>query len=122
LAFLVSWLAFQNAARLVRVQTGDGERAQREVLVPAAIYLEPSDPLVSVALRRALIEDALTLARASRYPDAAQNIRELEALDAQITGYEAFETHEQFMTRLRTEHPRKSRFWSRVDRAEAGGG
>jgi hypothetical protein len=122
LAFLVSWLAFQHAARLVRVQTGEGARAQRELLVPAAAYVEPSYPLVSVALRRALIEDALTLARASRYPDAAQNIRELEALDAQIAGYEAFETHEQFITRLRTEHPRKSRFWSRVQRADTGGG
>jgi hypothetical protein len=119
LAFLVSWLAFQHAARLVRVQTGEGARPQRELLVPAAAYVEPSYPLVSVALRRALIEDALTLARASRYPDAAQNIRELEALDAEIASYEAFETHEQFITRLRTEHPRKSRFWSRVDRSDA---
>jgi hypothetical protein len=122
LAFLVSWLAFQHAGRLVRVQTGDGARAQREVLVPAAAYVEPIYPLVSVALRRALIEDALTLARASRYPDAAQNIRELEALDAQIGGYEAFETHEQFITRLRVEHPRKPRFWSRVDRSDAAAG
>jgi hypothetical protein len=69
-----------------------------------------------------LIEDALTLARASRYPDAAQNIRELETIDAEIASYEAFETHEQFITRLRTEHPRKSRFWSRVERGTPNGG
>ena len=119
LAFLVSWLAFQNAARLVRLQTGDGARPQRELLVPAATYVAPSHPLVSVALRRALIEDALTLARASRYPDAARNVRELETLDATIQSYEAFETHEQFITRLRVEHPRKRRFWSRLDRRDA---
>ncbi|MBK1696327.1 DUF6880 family protein [Rhodovibrio salinarum] len=119
LAFLVSWLVFQNAARLVRVQTGDGVRPQRQVLIPASRCLEEAYPLVSVALRRALIEDALTLARASRYPDAAQNVRELEALDATIHTYEAFETHEQFMTRLRTDHPRKRRFWSQLEGADA---
>jgi hypothetical protein len=116
LAFLASWLAFQHAGRLVRVQTGDGTRAQRQLLLPASRHVETSDPLVPVALRRALIEDALILARASRYPDAAKNIRELEALDGGIQTYEAFETHEQFMTRLRTEYPRKRRFWSRVER------
>lgn len=115
LAFLCSWLTFQHAARLVRVQTRDGHYVQRELLVPAARALESELPLLSVALRRALIEDALLLARASRYPHAAQHVRALEALDGRVGSYEAFETHDQFMTRLRLEHPRKQRFWIKVD-------
>jgi hypothetical protein len=120
LAFMTAWLAYQHAARLVRVQTDDGERPQVQLLVPAAKRVEDSYPLVSVALRRALIEDALTLARASRYPDAAQNVRELAELDGRITDYEAFETHEQFLTRLRLEHPRKPKFWDRLSSEQAG--
>jgi hypothetical protein len=32
-------------------------------------------------------------------------------LNSQIKDYEKFETHEQFMERLRKVHPRKTGFW-----------
>jgi hypothetical protein len=118
LAFLVSWLAHQHPARLVLARSPAEGDTHDQLLLPAAQALESDHPLASIVLRRALIEDALVWSRPERYPDAARQVHGLERLDREIAGYEAFETHDQFMHRLRREHPQKLKFWSLLDRSQ----
>jgi hypothetical protein len=49
--------------------------------------------------------------RATRYKDAERPVREIDSLNSQIGDCENFETHDQFMERLRKTHPRKTGFW-----------
>jgi hypothetical protein len=116
LAFLVSWLAHQHPARLVLARSPAQGDQHEQLLLPAARALESDHPLASIVLRRALVEDALVWSRPERYPDAARQVRSLDRLDGEIAGYEAFETHDQFLHRLRREHPHKARFWSLLHR------
>jgi hypothetical protein len=111
LAFLVEWPAHERASRLVlsRIEEIDGDRY--EMLDPAARAIEGKYPLAAVLLRRALIDVTLRKARATRYKHAARHIREIDSLNSQIKNYENFETHDQFMERLKKEHPRKTGFW-----------
>lgn len=112
LAFLVEWPAHDRAARLVvsRIKEIDGDRY--ELLDPAAGAIEGKYPLAAALLRRALIEFTLRKARATRYKHAARHIREIDSLNSQIKNYESFETHDQFIQRIKKEHPRKIGFWS----------
>jgi hypothetical protein len=48
----------------------------------------------------------------TRYKHAARHVREIDSLNRQIGDYENFETHDQFMERLRKAHARKTGFWS----------
>ena len=111
LAFLVGWPAHERAARLVlsRIKEIDGDRY--ELLDPAAGAIEGKYPLAAVLLRRALIDVTLRKGRATRYKHAARHVREIDSLNSQIKDYENFETHNQFMERLRKTHPRKTGFW-----------
>jgi len=111
LAFLVQWPAHERAARMIhsRIKEIDGDRY--ELLDPAASALEGKQPLSAVLLRRALIEFTLQNGRSTRYKHAARHVHEIGSLNAQIKDYAGFETHNQFMARLRKMHPRKTGFW-----------
>src|SRR5258705_1631026 len=111
LSFLVEWPAHERAAQLVlsRYKEIDGDRY--ELLDPAASIIEGKYPLAAVLLRRALIEVTLRKGRATRYKHAARHVREIDSLNSQIRDYQNFETHQQFMERLRKNHPRKTRLW-----------
>ena len=111
LSFLVEWPAHERAAQLVlsRYKEIDGDRY--ELLDPAASIIEGKYPLAAVLLRRALIEVTLRKGRATRYKHAARHAREIDSLNSQIRDYQNFETHQQFMERLRKTHPRKTGFW-----------
>jgi hypothetical protein len=111
LAFLVEWPAHERAARLVLLRKKEIDGDRYELLDPAASTLEGKYPLAAVLLRRALIEVTLNKGRATRYKHAARHVREIDSLNSQIHDYEKFETHEQFMERLRKLHPRKTGFW-----------
>jgi hypothetical protein len=114
LAFLLQWLAHERAARMIcsRIREIDGDRY--ELLDPAASALEGKHPLAAVLLRRALIEFTLHKGRSTRYRHAARHVHEIGSLNAQIKDYVGFETHDQFMARLRNLHPRKTGFWPLV--------
>ena len=75
-----------------------------------------TDPML---LRRAMIEDTLEGAKATRYGHAARHLLECRGLEAGIGDHGGFETHEAFVARLRARHGRKAGFWSRVE--ELGG-
>ena len=64
-----------------------------------------------MSLMEPLIEVTLRKGGATRYKHAALHVREIDSLNSQIRDYENFETHDQFMERLRKTHPRKTGFW-----------
>jgi tetratricopeptide (TPR) repeat protein len=111
LSFLVEWPAHERAAQLVLSRNKEIDGDRYELLDPAASLIEGKYPLAAVLLRRALIEVTLRKARATRYKHAARHVREIDSLNTQIRDYENFETHDQFMERLRKTHPRKTGFW-----------
>jgi hypothetical protein len=111
LSFLVEWPAPERAAQLVLSRNKEIDGDRYELLDPAASLIEGKYPLAAVLLRRALIEVTLRKGRATRYKHAARHVREIDSLNSQIRDYENFETHDQFMERLRKTHPRKTGFW-----------
>lgn len=114
LVFLVEWKALREATRLVLERRGEIDGNLYFVLDPAAKALEGKHPLAAVLLRRAMIEDTLEGAKATRYGHAARHLLERRALEAGIGDHGEFETHEAFLARLRARHGRKAGFWSRV--------
>ena len=119
LVFLVEWKAVREAARLVHERRREIDGNLYFVLDPAAKALEGKQPLAAVLLRRAMIEDTLEGAKATRYRHAARHLRECRALEAGLGDHGGFETHDAFLARLKAQHGRKTGFWSQV--AELGG-
>ena len=112
LAFLVSWPALDHAAELVLSRADELDGNHYELLGPAADALEAKHPLAATVLRRAMIDFALAKARTKRYRHAARHLLQCESLDQEITDYGRFEVHDAYLNRLRTEHGRKTSFWS----------
>lgn len=66
-------------------------------------------------IRRALIDFSLGAARTSRYRHAARHLLECQSLAGQISDFGGFEMHEVYRARLKTDHGRKSAFWSLLE-------
>jgi hypothetical protein len=122
LSFLVEWKELRYAARLVLERSREIDGNLYFVLDPAAKALEGKQPLAAVLLHRAMIEDTLEGAKATRYRHAARHLRECRALEPAISDHGSFETHDAFVARLQARHGRKTGFWSQVaDRSGAAG-
>ncbi len=111
LAFLVSWPALDRAARVVTARAGELDGDHYEFLAPAAESLTAKYPLAATLLLRAMIDFTLTQSRSSRYRHAARHFLECASLAAAIPDYGAFEPHESYAARLKTQHGRKNAFW-----------
>ena len=111
LAFLIKWPDHQRAARLVQTRFKEIDGDHYELLDPAADALQSKHALAAVLLRRALIDFTLLNGRSTRYKHAARHVEEIKSLNAQIKDYGGFETHDQFMARLKATHGRKTGFW-----------
>jgi hypothetical protein len=114
LAFLVSWPALDRAARLVIRRAGELDGNHYEILSPSAYKLAGKHPLAATLLLRAMIDFTLTHARSSRYRHAARHLMECASLASSISDFGDFEAHEAYTGRLRSEHGRKSGFWSLI--------
>jgi hypothetical protein len=114
LSFLIEWKELRYAARLALERSQEIDGNLYFVLDPAAKALEGKQPLAAALLRRAMIEDTLAGAKATRYRHAARHLLECRTLEAGISNHGSFETHDAFMTRLRAQHGRKTGFWSQV--------
>lgn len=114
LSFLVSWPALEQAATLTLTRIHDIDGNHYYFLAPAAQKLEGKFPLAATLLRRAMIDFALDTGRSTRYKHAAKHLLECESLAPQIEDFAGFETHGEYVTRLKTKHGRKSGFWSQV--------
>jgi hypothetical protein len=112
LAFLVSWPALDKAAQLVMTRSHELDGNRYEVLTPAADALHAQHPLAATVLRRAMIDFALDNARAKRYRHAARHLLECEGLATAIGDFAEFDTHEEYLARLRERHGRKTAFWA----------
>ena len=114
LTFLVSWPALDRAARLVTVRAAELDGDRYEILAPAADALAAKHPLAATLALRAMIAFTLIKARSSRYRHAARHFMECDSLAATIKEFGAFETHAAYAARLKTEHGRKSAFWTLI--------
>jgi hypothetical protein len=114
LAFFIEWKELRYAARLVVGRSLEIDGNLYFILAPAAEALEAEQPLAAALLRRAMIEDTLTGAKARRYRHAARHLLECRLLEVGINDHGGFETHEAFVARLRAQHGRKAGLWGQV--------
>jgi hypothetical protein len=114
LEFLVSWPTLERAARLAIRRAGELDGNHYEILSPAADALAGKYPLAATLLLRTMIDFTLIKARSSRYRHAARHLMECASLAAAIPEFATFETHDTYVARLKTEHGRKSGFWSLI--------
>ncbi len=111
LRFLVSWPSLERAASLVITQADKIDGNFYELLSPAADALEAKHPLAATLVRRAMIDFSLDNQRSTRYRHAARHLLECESLAASIRDFGSFETHDDYKSRLKEKHGRKSSFW-----------
>jgi hypothetical protein len=114
LAFLISWPAPEKAAALVLRRAKELNGDHYELLSPAADVLAGKHPLAATLLLRSMIDFALKQTRVKRYRHAARHLAECARLAGNIGDFDRFEPHDRYAARLKTEHGRKSSFWTLV--------
>lgn len=114
LAFLLSWPAPDEAARVAisRAAELDGDRF--EFLTSAAESLGDAHPLASVIILRAMVDFVLDRARTARYKHAVRNLAEAKRLSAEIIDRRPVSSHEEYVADLKSKHRSKIRFWKRA--------
>lgn len=112
LAFLVFWPALEQAAALVIERVGELDGNIYEILSPAADALAGKYPLAATLLLRVMIDFSLKHNRVKRYRHAARHLAECASLAATIGDFGSAEPHDQYVSRLKSEHGRKSSFWT----------
>lgn len=111
--FLACWPALDRAAKLVEHRPQELDSDGYEILTPVAAALAGRHPLAATLALRAMIEFALDQSQSSRYKHAARHFLECSSLAAAIPDFGKYETHEQFVARLRGRHGKNS-FWSHM--------
>ena len=97
-------------ARQANLQGGDYGR-----LVPLAQALEKKGRLLgTIVCYRAVLVAVLARAYARAYGHAAEYLRALRRLDAQVDDYGSLPTHQAFESSIRSAHGRKVSFWNRI--------
>ncbi len=114
LVFLLNWPALDKAAALVLQPERQWNGDHFELLTPAAEALAGKYPLAATRLLRAMIDFALERARVKRYRHAARHLAECAGLAAGIESFGELETHEAYVARLKSEHGRKTSFWTKM--------
>lgn len=112
LSFLVRWPALRRAADLVLARADALDGDHYEILAPAAEALADKYPLAATLALRSMIDFTLKKARSSRYAHAARHLAECATLADSVADWRGLERHESYAARLKTEHKRKSGFWS----------
>lgn len=112
LQFLVSWPALPEAATLVTRRAVELDGNHYHLLGSAAEALMARYPLAASLALRAMIDDSLEHGRSTRYRHAARHLATCAALAAGTVDWHGFESHEDYLARLRDRHKRKVSFWS----------
>ena len=120
LGFFVEWPNQARGAQLVLTRTSEINGNLYYLLDPAAQLIESKHPLAATLLRRAMIEDTLDGAKSTRYKHAARHLLECQSLASGIPDFARFETHEGFVSRLQTQHGRKTGFWGLLSEVTGG--
>ena len=115
LQFFLDWQSPDRAAELLinRYSEIDGNRF--EYLTPAADALAESQPLAATLVLRAMIDFAVSKGRSKRYRHAARHLATCAELAPSIEDFGAFEAHETYLARLKSQHGRKLGFWAYVE-------
>ena len=111
LAFLLSWPALDDAAKLAISRAAELDGDRYEFLTSAAEALRDKHPLASVIMLRAMIDFALDRARTARYKHAARHLAEAKRLSAEIKDRNPINSHEDYVADLRSKHRSKTGFW-----------
>lgn len=117
LEFFTDWPDIRAAGALVRARSAELDGDLYYLYTPAAAALETKEPLAATILRRAMIDFTLGRARSSRYEHAARHLAECASIAPMITDWSDVPDHAAYLARLKAAHPRKTGFWSRVERA-----
>ena len=115
LHFLLLWPALGHAAELIEARWEELDGNYYELLSPTADALEANYPLATTRTCRALIDHTLSKAKSKRYRHAARHLATCERLAASLPADGTIEDHATYLGVLRTDHGRKSSFWSLVD-------
>jgi hypothetical protein len=112
--FLLEWRAVEAAGALVchRAEALDGDLY--ELLGPAAEALADQAPLAATLCLRAMIDFTLGAARSSRYGHAARHLATCDLLASEVDDFSPYAAHGVYVDGLRSQHPHKSGFWSKV--------
>ena len=114
LHFCVNWPDLLTAAQLVEIRADEINGDYYALSTPAAEALRSRHPLAAVLIWRTMIDYALGQGRSTRYGHAADHLADCTLLDADITDYGTFLTHDDYLLTLQTQHDRKSSFWAKV--------
>ena len=114
LAFCINWPDLLTAAQMIEARSGEINGDHYLLLGPAAEALRSRHPRAAVVLWRAMIDFTLQHGRATRYGHAAEHLADCAQLDAEITDYGAFPSHEEYLSTLQDHHDRKTSFWAKV--------
>ncbi len=115
LDFFISWPSLEKASALILTRHGELDGNFYEVMSPASNDIQGAYPLAAVLLRRLMIDFSLEKARSSRYKHAARHLLECQSANHVIEDYGNFPSHTYYEAKLRTDHGRKSSFWSLVE-------
>lgn len=115
LMFLMTWPALDRAARVVIAHAGSLDGDDYHILTEVAEVLAEKHPLAATLALRAMIDFSLERARSSRYKHTAKHLMECADLSKAIVDYGRFETHDDYMERLRASYAGKRSFWSQVE-------
>ena len=114
LIFLTQWPDHRRAGELVRTRLQALDGKAYPVLTPAADAMATRDPLAASLIYRLMIVDTLRWKRSARNRCAARQLDECAGLAANIEDWEAWPSHQAFVSRLRDDYPRTVKFWNRV--------
>jgi hypothetical protein len=114
LRFCIDWPDLLTAARLIEDRAAEIDGDRFLMLGAAAEALRSRHPRAAVLLWRAMIDTTLSRGRSAHYGQAAELLAECSLLDAQITDYGAFLSHESYIQTLQDDHGHKSSFWAKV--------
>lgn len=112
LQFFLEWRSPARAAELLMGRHAEIDGNAYEVLSPAAEALANGYPLAATLASRAMIDFTLRHGRSKRYRHAARHFVTCAELAPHIEDFGAFETHGDYVARLRKHHGLKVGFWS----------
>lgn len=112
--FFLEWRSPARASELIVRRHLEIDGNAYEVLSQAVDALAAGYPLAATLAARAMIDFTLRQARSKRYRHAARHLATCAELAPHIEDFGDFETHEDYVVRLKKHHSLKVGFWSLV--------
>jgi len=116
LDFLLEWPRYDLASQFILKHAEAWDGIFYDFMKPAAEKLEHDYPTSASILYRALLDKILMTARSKAYSHAASYLKKLDELSHELDLQDLREykiaDHTIYMSRLETEHKRKTAFWT----------